>query len=379
MINQFSTYKVCSIFIFLLLSILSFQLSNAQCSGQGAFSGSIFSDDNATGVYTFNTPSNAAASDNNRATAAAVIGLFSGNTHYLKATSFGFSIPGTANICGIEVQIEKSASNISLLATVNDNVVRLMKAGSIVGNNYATPSDWSTSESYFTYGGPTDLWGTTWTASDINASNFGLAFSAQIHGLIDIIAVLPVARIDHIQIKVYYVIPFPVHFISFDATLQKNNNVLVEWVTADNDEAAVFEIQHSTDASEWNTLHTLQGNINAGLQQYDFVDTFSSHTRINYYRIKMILRSGKVIFTKVISVASSNLPVLKLFPNPSYDHLLIDVSGTPVINLLTMTGASLTVKWKRISPALVSISTGMLKQGTYILRVDNRSVLFIKQ
>ena len=356
--------------------MFSFQLSKAQCTSQGAFSGSIFSDDNATGVYTFNTPSNAAASDNNRTFAAALIGLLSGTTHYLKATSFGFSIPSSANICGIELQIEKSASNISILSTVTDNVVQLMKTGSIVGNNYATSSHWSATEDYFTYGGPLDLWGTSWAPSDINSAGFGLAFSAQLNG---IISLLPVARIDHIQIKVYYVIPFPVHFISFDAILQKNNNVLVEWVTADNDENVVFEVQHSTDGSEWNTLHALQGNINAGLQQYNFIDSFSSNTRINYYRIKMILRSGKVIFTKVISVAGSDLPILKLFPNPSYDHLLIDISGSPVINLLTMTGASLTVKWKRISPALVSISTGMLKQGTYILRVDNRSVLFIKQ
>jgi len=89
--------------------MFSFQLSKAQCTSQGAFSGSIFSDDNATGVYTFNTPSNAAASDNNRTFAAALIGLLSGTTHYLKATSFGFSIPSSANICGIELQIEKSA------------------------------------------------------------------------------------------------------------------------------------------------------------------------------------------------------------------------------------------------------------------------------
>jgi hypothetical protein len=377
--NHPSTYKLCSIFIFSLLSTFPFQLSKAQCSSQGALSGSVFSDDNATGVYTFSSPSNAAVSDNNRTTAAATIGLFSGNTHYLKATSFGFSIPGNANICGIEVQIEKSASNISLLATVNDNVVRLMKAGLIAGNNYATSSDWSTSESYFTYGGPADLWGTTWTSSDINASNFGLAFSAQIHGLLDIISIFPVARIDHIQIKVYYVIPVPVHFVSFNATLQKNNNVSLKWVTADNDETVVFEVQHSTNASEWNMLHTLQGNINAGLQQYSFIDTFSSNTTKTYYRIKMILRSGKVLFTKVISVVSSDHPILKLFPNPSDDYLLIYASNNPVINLTTTTGSSLPVKWERISPTQVRISTAMIRKGYYIIRVDQQSAIFIKQ
>jgi len=374
--NHSSTYKLCSTFFFSLLLILSFQLSKAQCSSQGAFSGSIFSDDNATGVYTFNTPSNAAASDNNRTFAAALIGMLSGTTHYLKATSFGFSIPSSANICGIELQIEKSASNISILSTVTDNVVQLMKTGSIVGNNYATSSHWSATEDYFTYGGPLDLWGTSWAPSDINSAGFGLAFSAQLNG---IISLLPVARIDHIQIKVYYVIPFPVHFISFDAILQKNNNVLVEWVTADNDENVVFEVQHSTDGSEWNTLHALQGNINAGLQQYNFIDSFSSNTTKTYYRVKMILRSGKVIFTKVISVLSSGLPVLKLFPNPSYDYLLIYAQNNPVINLFTMTGSSLPVNWERISPTQVRISTALLMKGYYIIRADKQSAIFTKQ
>ena len=374
MTNQYPVYKIYLIFLFFLLSIYSYLPSAAQCSSEGAFSGSIFSDDNSVGVYSFNTPSNAAVSDNNRTVAASLIGLLSGTTHYLKATSFGFTIPAAANICGIEVQVEKSASNISLLATVTDNVVRLMKAGTIVGNDYSTSSNWSTTESYFTYGGPSDLWGTTWSPSDINAAGFGLAFSAQLHGLISL---LPIARIDHIQIIVYYIVPVPIHFISFEAVVQKNNNVLIQWTTEDNDENVTFEIQRSSDANSWSTLHASPGRINIGLQHYSFLDTSLVNTRA-YYRVKMTLPSGKVLFTKVISVLKPDLPALKLFPNPSHDFIILSSSGAvPVINLLTTNGCPLPVQWERISPTQIKISTAKLKGGNYIIRLDGHSAAFV--
>jgi hypothetical protein len=56
--------------------------------------------------------------------------------------------------------------------------VRLLKGGSPVGNTQdilaiSGQSDCSTS-AFRTVGSPADLWGTSWTASDINAANFGV-------------------------------------------------------------------------------------------------------------------------------------------------------------------------------------------------------------
>lgn len=117
-------------------------------------------------------------------------------THWLRATNFGFSIPSGAVISGIEVRIEKRASAAII---IEDWQVKIVKGGSEQGDNKASSQVWPTSDTYFYYGGSTDLWGLSWTPADINASNFGVSISA-----INWEETSAVAYVDHIQIKVYY-------------------------------------------------------------------------------------------------------------------------------------------------------------------------------
>ncbi|MCS7197141.1 MAG: hypothetical protein NZ930_00380 [Candidatus Bipolaricaulota bacterium] len=94
----------------------------------------------------------------------------------LDLTGFGFTIPDAAVIQGITVEVDMAAT------TSNEGVrVRLLKGGSPVGNTqdiYGIAGQTGCSTSAFrTVGGPTDLWGTSWTAADINSANFGVRLS----------------------------------------------------------------------------------------------------------------------------------------------------------------------------------------------------------
>lgn len=160
-------------------------------SSQGPFGGTIFSSDSTVGVVAWNNPSNASASDGSFATSVLLISQLS---NYLKATGFGFFVPLDAIINGILVEIQQQ-STVSTGTT--DNSVKIVKGGIISGNEKATGVSWPTSEAYQSYGGSSDLWGLTWTPSDINSSNFGVACSAD--------AVLAsTAEIDYIRITVYW-------------------------------------------------------------------------------------------------------------------------------------------------------------------------------
>lgn len=114
---------------------------------------------------------------------------------YLKATGFGFSLPSTANILGIKVEIEAKASVASTL-TINE--VLLVKSGSIVGSS-KSGGLLTASDAYYSFGDTTDLWGTTWSYSDINNSNFGVVVS-----VFNPTTSARTAYIDHIRITVYY-------------------------------------------------------------------------------------------------------------------------------------------------------------------------------
>lgn len=91
-------------------------------------------------------------------------------SNIIKFTGFGFSIPAGATIDGIEVEIDWWATNI-----LEEDIIQLYKAGTLVGNNLSTSSTLPDSVETTSYkGGPTNLWGTTWTDADINNSTFGI-------------------------------------------------------------------------------------------------------------------------------------------------------------------------------------------------------------
>jgi hypothetical protein len=141
---------------------------------------------------------NVAGSNNSYATAS-LSGTFTA-TEDLRATNYGFSIPGTATIDGITLEIERKSTTVSG-TTARDSRVFLTKNGTAtVGSNKAMATAWPSSDTYATYGGAADLWGTTWTPSDINSSNFGVILAA----IGDTGFSNPTASVDHIRLTVDY-------------------------------------------------------------------------------------------------------------------------------------------------------------------------------
>jgi len=124
----------------------------------------------------------------------------------------------------------------NLVAILTDYDVKLVKGGTVQGNNKATGTELTTTDTIISYGGSSDLWGVSLTPTDINSSNFGLVFAAtedetnQISNYLKITNCgfdVPTGatingiethieqsvsenylyvQVDHIQIKVYYTV-----------------------------------------------------------------------------------------------------------------------------------------------------------------------------
>ena len=172
-------------------------------ASQGPNSAATFANDPTSGV-TWTNVSNAASSNNSYAIFVGLPNDYQ-TTVYLKCTNFGFSIPGGATIDGIEVAIERKASVQSGVFWVRDFTVKLYKAGTIVGTDKAdTGLKWPTSDTDKTYGSSSDLWGETWSNSDINNSGFGIGIKVATIGGGNPKDPNVTAFIDWIRITVYY-------------------------------------------------------------------------------------------------------------------------------------------------------------------------------
>lgn len=121
--------------------------------------------------FPWSNPGNAITSDNTYATQVSADASV-GSSDFLRATGFNFSIPGTATVSGITAKIERSYTGGTRGQIQEDNI-QLLKAGTAVGTNKGS-AVWTTTDTFTTVGGQTDLWGTTWSPSDINNADFGV-------------------------------------------------------------------------------------------------------------------------------------------------------------------------------------------------------------
>ena len=176
-----------TVFFFVLLILMA--------TSSGPNDGSTFVDDATVGTKTWSNPGNAQFSDDIYATVSLVGEDIS---HYLKATNFGFSIPDGSTINGIAIDVERKR-NIAGGSLTSDQSVRIVKGGVITGSDLTNGLSLPTTDTYITYGGSSNLWGTTWTVAQINASDFGFVWS----GIGEEFETATVS-IDHIRITVYY-------------------------------------------------------------------------------------------------------------------------------------------------------------------------------
>jgi hypothetical protein len=195
------------------------------------------------------------------------------NSRYLRGRNYGFTIPAGATINGIQVSImRRSNSNING-DSVDDDILRLVKNGNVVGNNLASPIDWPTSMAVANYGGATNLWGTTWTPAEINDANFGVALLVENESN----NFNRTASVDYIQITVYYTLGITI--TSFSPTSSCANS---------------------------GDLITINGTNLSGVTNVYFNGTSASFTIINNTQITATVPSGATSGTISVTSPSGN-------------------------------------------------------------------------
>lgn len=122
---------------------------------------------------------NVGADDGTQATITAATYDSPDISQLIVASNFGFSIPALATVNGITVEVDRS----NAVGAASDNRIQLAKGttfADLVGTNKAAAiTDWPTALAIASYGGAADLWGTTWTPAEVNASSFALFLSVQ--------------------------------------------------------------------------------------------------------------------------------------------------------------------------------------------------------
>ncbi|HMK16745.1 MAG TPA: T9SS type A sorting domain-containing protein [Chitinophagaceae bacterium] len=183
----------------------------------------------------------------------------------------------------------------------------------------------------------------------------------------------------------------PVHLISFQGNMNKNNKVTLNWTVADNEIASNFEVERSFNGRDFTTVGVVFSSEKMGTENYMFFETTSGIDKV-MYRLKMIDKNHKVDYSRVLifQLKSASTNNIKIIGNPINDKLtfsytspsaqmvdvkVYDMSGKTVLNnkVNSMEGSNV------ISLPLSST----FKAGMYVVEVNNGTELhsskFIKQ
>ena len=122
---------------------------------------------------------------------------------------------------------------------------------------------------------------------------------------------------------IFGTIPLPVKLISFTANKQADNDVLLEWKTAEESNIDHYEIEVARTTVEYQSNHfekigsvKSRGN-SASMQDYNFTDAENNKTGVRYYRLKIIAEDGSFHYSDIRPVIFDDDILWQVYPNPS--------------------------------------------------------------
>ncbi len=108
------------------------------------------------------------------------------------------------------------------------------------------------------------------------------------------------------------------------------NKVTLKWALAENELAAQFEVQRSTDGINFSTTGLIFTTEIFGNESYSFSEKNSAEGK-TMYRLKMIEKSSKIAYSKTLLFNSKNdkqQNVLQIIGNPVKDKLTLSYQAS---------------------------------------------------
>jgi hypothetical protein len=306
---------------------------------------------------------------------------FSGSGACFQAAHKAIAVAGTEQpSCGFMGSVNRHAMIGFTLQRARelDSYVGLLKALALVGVNLGqTATAWPTTDTYISYGSPSNLWSTSWTPAQINSSGFGAAIGASVSN--------GTAQVDHIRITVYVTSTLPITLLSFDAFCEQNITHF-KWATATETNNDYFEIEQSLDGVSFNSVARIKGALNSNSllsYEYKLPTDFSNQNYL--YRLKQVDIGKTFSYSKIINgPCKDKHSDLNIYPNPSENGIYnLSTNTSSLTNEIYIYDTSLKLMKKQIlSGANSTIDLSDLADGSYYAIYSNdgkRSVKLIQK
>jgi hypothetical protein len=183
----------------------------------------------------------------------------------------------------------------------------------------------------------------------------------------------------------------PIHLISFQGNMNKNNKVTLNWTVADNEIANNFEVERSFNGKDFTTVGVVFASEKMGTENYMFYETTSGTDKV-MYRLKMIDKNHEVNYSRILifQLKSTITNNIKIIGNPVNDKLTFSYTSpaTQMIDVKVYDISGRVLLNKKVNSLegsnMISLPlSSTFKAGMYVVEVNNGTELqsskFVKQ
>ena len=174
------------------------------------------------------------------------------------------------------------------------------------------------------------------------------------------------------QVTVSMVAPVVLSDISATAS---SCNGIIDWRTTSEDNVDRFEVQYSTNGTDYGTVGTVLAKNNANGATYKYAN--DQGTAKGYYRLKIVDRDGNFYYSRVVTVDTKcNGKTITMYPNPLTVNQNLTVmasgyEGNIKGELISMSGQI--IRTYNLKNGINTLPVDKLAQATYMLRVSDAS------
>jgi hypothetical protein len=170
-----------------------------------------------------------------------------------------------------------------------------------------------------------------------------------------------------------------VDWLSFDAKLEDEHKVRLDWVTASERNSAIFMIERSADGINFQEIGMVEAaGTTSDVHQYDF---FDDHPLVgtSYYRLQEVDVDG-TRYQSGIRVIENDC--ISLYPNPAQDHAWLNfpnslVEQESVVLIYNAEGKIVERRIKQPFQKNMLLDLGPMNNGVYLIKIQNHHVKLI--
>jgi hypothetical protein len=183
----------------------------------------------------------------------------------------------------------------------------------------------------------------------------------------------------------------PVHLISFQGNMNKNNKVTLNWTAAENETVDHFEVERSVNGKDFTTVAVVFATEKTGNENYIYFETINSNDKV-MFRLKMFDKGQDIDYSKILvfQTKSVNSNEIKVYGNPVKDKLTFSyvatanqITDVKVYDFSGKVVMSQKVNSQEGSNMMSLPLQSTFKSGMYVVEVSNGSdrqiAKFVKQ